>query len=387
MKRLFFSILFVAALALAGGCQFFGEDTPAAPGDTAETGGTVIDLDDPTGGLTAADEEPAFGEAELYEPILAECDPDGEYAEQARIRDRIRDCEMLDGAKVYRLRMVWGYLGEAYTDSTIDQCCEVDWSGRIHAPGGVVMIERTIAFDPADYVERVDKSTIAVTSRTCPHVDGIQLKIVFPPAAPVDSAAVADSSAATVVPQLVVELGPYSATFGEDDLAASRFTQWVDRCWDGIMVSSYEVPRACPRGYLIGRWQPVEPDSVPADSAAADTTARSLLGIFRGLWVSDRGNAEGWVRGVYGIDGAGSAVFYGKIINPAGKCRGFVRGMYGPFVDFAGPVPEADGWFEGDYLSRDRVVLGDVDGIWAKSETGRGYFLGLWKHHCPEDVE
>jgi hypothetical protein len=380
MKKTVFAFLLISLLAVGSGCQLSKTDTGSPVEPAPQPAETVIDLDSPTGGFTFEDEEPAFGEAELYEPFMNELAVEDPYETDPAVKEMAKHRY----AKVFRLRAIWGRLWGAYNDTLSAECCAVDWTGGIHLEGGVILVERIIAFDREDSWERVDRSTIRWTSKTCPHIDGMQLRLVVAPG-PKDSTAV-DLPAVT----LTIRTGPYSNTFTLDDLAALELQAPVDRCNNGISINSHIVPPSCPHGYLVGRWRRIDPDTTKdpdtaGTAACADTSEarREIRGAFRGIWISERGRMAGFLRGVYGVNSAGEQVFFGKYVDMSGNFRGILAGRYGVDPTFAALSPLSEqGWFNGHWINRAETVEGRLKGHWTTGRRGIGYFHGIWGMIC-----
>lgn len=378
MKRTYLAFLLIALLAVTTGCQLTKTDssTPVEPPDNPAE--TVIDLDSPTGGFTYEDEVPAFGEEELFAPFMNETAISDEYEEDPDIQKWIHHKH----AKIYRLRALWGRLAIAYRDTLNGECCPLDWTGGMRLNGGAIIIERTIAFDCNDSVERVDRSTIRWVSHTCPHIDGIQVRLIVPPP-PRDS-----SNTDVAEPTLTIRTGPYSNTFTMDELEALEMMVPVDRCGNGISLNSHIKPPYCPHGHLVGAWRRIEPDTImPPDTngvARADTVERGkiILGVFRGIWFSDRGHMAGFVRGVYGLNSAGEQVFFGKYIDFQGRFRGIMRGAWGINPTLAYDSVNEMGYFHGVWMGRNEMVEGRLKGHWFTGPCGHGYFHGVWGMNC-----
>lgn len=379
MKRTLLTGLAIALLVLSGGCQLIGDDptSPKMPaGDVPQE--TVIDLDSPTGGFAYTDEAPAFGEADDYDRILSEETAyDDPYRNEAEIQNMERNRRVLR----YRLRAVWGRL-LCRNDSTAVDCCGVDWTGRMHMEGGAIVIERVIAFDPQDSISRVDRSTIEWISHTCPHVDGVQVRIIVPPAGRADSL----SMRPEVAPVLTIETGPYTSTFTLEELAAMEVVQPVDRCCNGISINSHIIPEYCPHGHLSGRWHSTDPDTiVAADSTVAPDSAKIrgiVHGVYRGIWMGANGTPSGYMRGVYGVNSAGEPVFFGKYIDMSGRIKGILRGRYGPLPEVTAASVNTCGYFKGEWIGRSQEVQGRLEGRWMGAAPGQGLFHGIWGMNC-----
>ena len=379
MKRFFVYLLAVLIMALGAGCQFL-ESTPASPVAEEVSEDAAIDLDSPTGGLTASDEQPAFGEedGEYLRSLAVEPLYDDPIQEDARIKA----AENNRYARVFKLRAIWGHLIRAAADSADYDCCTIDWSGGIRFDGGFVVVQKLIAFDAGDSMTRIDRSTIEWVSHTCPHVDGIEVILIQPNPTP-NSADSLD-----FVPMVHFKAGAYEHSFTLEELASFQENHWVDRCGNGIMISSRLRPFGCQKGYLFGAWQAIEPDTIYSE--ATDSTEAEmrgvLLGLYRGVWMGDNGMAAGFVKGFAGTNSEGENVIFGKFIDLEGRFKGFLRGRYGfdPSVDVA--FYPSTGWFDGKWIGKDLGIKGTLAGRWiTETETGQGYFHGNWGFNCLEN--
>ncbi|MBD3179013.1 MAG: hypothetical protein GF417_05115, partial [Candidatus Latescibacteria bacterium] len=165
MRKVFILALSIG-MVFAAGCQLFSDDpspTSSAPVND-EPAEQIVDLDSPTGGYTATDEQPAFGEPENF--VFA--DNEIEYEDGYQNSEEYREKVQTRGTRKFRLRTLWGRLERSYQDSTISDCCPVDFSGQLTFKAGVAIVERTIGFEILDYVYREGRSTIKWVSHTCP---------------------------------------------------------------------------------------------------------------------------------------------------------------------------------------------------------------------------
>jgi len=379
MRKIFILALSLSFLAAAG-CQLFSDDpsSPASNPTGDDPAEESINLNSPTGGYTATDEQPAFGEPENFNFTEKE----NEYQDRFRNTRQYKKRIELEGARKYRLRAIWGKLAEAYQDSTDNDCCPVDFSGSLEFEAGVVVIERTIGFEMLDYVTRIDGSTIEWVSHTCPGVDGIQVKLVAPPVNPPaddDSLEIDELDYDEDDVVLTIKAGPYSGSFTMAQLDSLDIVEPVDRCGNGVMIRSHpDLP--CPHGYMAGRWIHVEPDTIvsPEDS----TETRGIIrGRFRGIWISDRGRPAGYLRGVFGLNSLGESVFYGKYIDFRGRFKGFLKGHYGSDISSYSATPA--GWYKGIWMGRNAAREGNLAGEWISAgQNGAGFFHGKWWKEC-----
>jgi hypothetical protein len=353
-------------LIFGSSCNLF-ESSPTSPPSSPPAPRGGIDLNSPTGGLTEADETPAFGEPETYALLANETPVDDPY--NAEVEGRL--AKRLKGATIYEFRAIWGQLVEAASRADTDYC-PLDWSGTLHIDGGIIILEKTIAFENDDYAKRIDRSTIAWVSNTGPRVDGIQVKIIVPPAR-------IDSTDSDKEPALVLTTGPYSRTFTMEELKNLNLIANVDTCGNGISIASHVKQPLCPHGYLIGTWKKVAPDTLVSPDSS-DVRA-IVLGHFRGIWIGDGGKLGGYLKGVYGVSGAGTHVFFGKYIDMNGRFKGILRGTYGPSPN-AESAESRHGWFEGEWIGKNAVAMGKLKGHWVEGNSGAGFFHGVWGMLC-----
>jgi hypothetical protein len=369
MRTSLFAILTIALLIFASACQNSSISPTSGPPSAEQR----INLNSPTGGLAATDEAPAFGEPGKFELLSNESPVADPYEEDSDIGDSIR----ARGARLYDFRAIWGRLADL-SDSGAADLCPLDWSGTLHLEGGIIMIRKTIAFEPDDSIWRVDQSTIQWASRTGPHVDGIQVKLVLP-ARPVDTMVCAGCA-----PTLELSTGPYRRMFTIEELVALNLVEPVDTCGNAISITSVLAPPACPHGQLMGSWEMTPPDTLaPPDSNGADGT---VLGVFRGIWVGRHGLIGGHLRGVFGLNDAGERVFFGKYIDQQGHFMGIVRGRFGSRPEFAldrcRHAKRSHGWFTGEWIDDTYRVQGGLKGHWIAPENGNGCFHGIWGMKC-----
>jgi hypothetical protein len=251
--------------------------------------------------------------------------------------------------------------------------------------GGIIVVQKTIAFEEDDSVSRIDSATIGWISHTGPGVDGIQVRLVVPP----------DTSLCVgCAPALTLSTGPYTRTFTLDELLMLDLVSPVDTCGNAISITSVLVPPGCPHGHLMGAWKKLDPDSL----ASADTLANGgiVQGVFRGIWVGKGGRIAGHLKGVFGLNSAGERVFFGKYIDLSGRFQGILRGKswmrIAPAIEEEtgnGPGPDHDrgvrpprGWFAGEWIDANWNVQGRLKGRWIAAEEGKGFFHGIWGMKC-----
>ncbi len=363
MKRIRWTPL-AAVLVLAAAWALPGCNTPSSPSADADllTRPETVNFDDPYGGYNLGDEAPAFGD-----PVLTTAYGD---AGDVEVTDRMVDDPTVVDAERHPhprryLMITWGNLR---ADTSIDFV--TDWSGSLTVDHGVAVVRRLVAWDPGDeLLERTSPRVIEWISHTKPHFDGVV--VALHPLAPRDTAAVdtlgADSTRCDHRPPLSVTFatGPLTITLAGDELVDLHQVIPVDDAGNAVAFNTVTVePGRCGGGFLAGRWKD-----------AADRPG----GRFRGKWISYNGEHMGYLRGVYGVNSSGDAVFFGKWINRGGRFQGLLRGRWGRFDDRPG------GWFEGEWINRARRVKGELRGVWRTREDvdGRGYFRGRWRRRCP----
>ena len=355
MKRFYFLMVMAVVLSLAylPACQ-----SPDVSGPAENDIGTRPqdpNLDDPYGGFNLADEAPGFDD-----PVLL-----GEFDEATLVEydDPIgRESDIAAAVKrplpQHYLMITWGNLER---DSTIN--FSTDWSGSLMVDRGAILLKRIIQFEDHDQIlPRVARNKLEWISYTGPAFDGIVVRILPRPDIAADSS-VADT--ADVANRVTFATGPLTVSFTIAELRDLHRVIRVDNMGNAVAFNSVVVyPNACPRGFLGGLWK---------DNP--DTTG----GTFRGMWISEKGAHMGFLKGIYGVNSAGDRVFFGKWISLNGKFKGILKGQWGYFPEAPG------GFFEGVYMNRSLRVMGDLKGVWQKSDSigGGGFFKGRWANRCP----
>jgi hypothetical protein len=318
----------------------------------------VTDLDDPLGGFNLGDETPNFGDAML----AADYGPES----NAEFDDPMEDDSTVNDIRSYArphryLMITWGNLD---ADSIIDFV--TDWSGGLTVENGVVLLKRTIRFDPRDEIlPRTSRDTIEWKSYTRPHFDGVLVALhkVMVRDSTGDDTVVAETREPLSV---TFKTGPLTVTIDEKDLADLHRVVTVDDAGNAVAFNTVVVgPAECPSGFLAGEWKNV--NDRPG-------------GIFRGKWISHNGVHMGYLRGVYGPNSRGEKVFFGKWINRSGRFQGLLAGHYEGSDDRPG------GSFKGVWLSRQLREIGRLGGVYGVRENadGRpvGFFRGRWQAYC-----
>ena len=381
MKRyLVFSMILVFAM-IAAGCESVSDD-PTSPEGSGDLPLQVVDLDSPTGGFTETDEAPLFNDPETFMALEEGEGEDCDYKDPLCNEEHVRNMERRFGVRIYRFRALWGRMVRAVDDSTVTDCCVVDWSGGMKLEGGVIVIERVLRFEADDEIVRTGPNTIRWKSQTCPHVDGIQVRLIVPPVPDPDSTTAQPGTPDVEIPQpkLTIVAGPYERTFTMEELEALELLEPVDRCNNYMAIGSHRILPGCPSGYMLGKWMDAEePDTLYNDETGE--LRGILMGHFKGIWVSERGWAVGHLRGIYGVNSAGEYKFFGKYVNPKGEFMGILAGDYGLNPTFTDTPLNDMGWFEGLWYGRNHGVKGRLKGEWVTAE-GLGYFKGVWGMLC-----
>ena len=347
---------FLAALAILAflmvGCS--DDSTDPVPPVSQEA-----DLDDAFGGWTAQDEEPAFGDVELASSISAEVPYEDPLSEDEEIQ-RWQQTHQ-DSIHTYVVTLLWGMLSEDPSQTTRpDDESEVpvtDWSGHLFVNhGGLGDSGRT------DHV--VDRRRVGWISHTTGGYDGLRI-LIFQPF--LDGESGEEDS-------LTVLAGDHRWDFLISDLAELDYEDAVGESGNKFALRSILVePTVCAHGFLGGAW------TVPAH--------RDSLGHFRGRWISRDGSVAGFLRGYCGFDSHGKKVFFGKYVALDGAFLGFLRGTWDEVgIDTVPGHSSRDrhhGWFRGDWVDGDELLMGRLRGSWRSipGEDG-GFFEGGWTGVC-----
>jgi hypothetical protein len=345
MKHLVFPTLAGAlALALVAGCGTFVPD-----GD--DTAGTArLDL---YGGYTTASEAPGFGDADLLASHPEDTPYDDDMIDNPEIGNALKN----RAARMYMLRLVWGNLENP--DSTTTACPVTDWSGSLVTDGGVLVVRRLIRFEPGDYIVRPRRGAHQVqwVSHTAGHLDGLLVQIIDIPG----QRNTAVRNAVTISTPLFTSEIPF------DSLASYAATFTIDEC-NEVALTASEISRpGCPHGFLEGAW-----------ASESDTS-----GVFRGAWIKDNGELDGYLRGRYTIEN-GRRVLFGKWITASGDFGGLMRGTWGPIVADRDGAGTPDGCFSGHWVNDALTAQGVFSGHYCLPEEAdtAGFFHGRWKADC-----
>lgn len=373
------------AMGLLTGC---GNDEPDVT--TASLNGfddfDQMDFNDPDGGLTATDEDVAFGDEALKAMLLAD-DQDSvddpladdpmvrEMEERSRHRERYAEGER---PRFTYLKLKWGMLRGPEDTTRVEPPCDMtDWSGSIRTDNGVVVVKRMIKFEyPADHVvfPRLDRQTVAFVSRTWCHYDGLLIQIIEPPV---------DETMPPEAPnKIYIDMPLYQGEFLVSELADLEDVIDVDDLGNRIQLNGFglEDIEVCPKGWLSGRFRNLRQDR-PDTAGGQDRGERH--GSLAGAWITLDGRIHGFMRGGYGINADGERVFHGKYIDRRGKFCGLLRGHWEPAEN------EGDlGEFGGKWFTRDGGVEGVLGGR-AHPVPGYpgGFYEGRWTTLCDDEAE
>ncbi len=350
-------ILTFAGIFIVSGCSDSTVSNQSTDGE--------LNFVDDFGGYQATDEPPAFGDEEISQvfPATEAAESDlNQFPELSAI-------ETDSGILVYSLRITWGMLEY---DSTVTS--PTDWSGKLEVDTGCIKVVNKVLFEPGqDHFIRPRESCrkLEWVSQTTVHYDGILVFLYFRSA---------DIDPATT--EVRFETTPYSRTFTLAELDSLEEIIDIDQLGNQVSIQGYRLERLeCEEGYLEGRW--------------IKRGNGRFKGLFFGRFISKDGIFMGHVKGHWGERGEDEQLFFGKWINHYGGFRGFLRGEWG--YDETAETYESEGWYSGNYFSRNGINLGTLSGKWVSHHRGsmpnsgatdkvpkhaRGYFHGIWKQYC-----
>lgn len=363
----------LAGLLTLMGCSSEKDPTAAGRGDTLDPSQQTVDLDDPYGGLLAANEDPAFGDdelaaAELDDHLVADgfagLDPDGRaQAEEIENHRRVW----------YSLTVLWGNLEGPDPNGALGSHAEpsapVVWDGSMWVKSGAFRVLRLISFeDPEDHLskQRRDPATVAWVSVTHGDFDGLHVLLSYATGWDNTQQEAPDDT-------LHFRAGPCGdVVFPLAQLENLSTIIDIPDSQEKVSFTALRVePAAQARGFCSGTWGWAAGDSV---------------GRFGGRWLSYAGEARGYMRGHYGENSLGERVFFGKYIDHEGRFQGFLRGTYqvlrqvgNPNDPAGGPVNFEVGQFSGRWEDKEGDVLGDLHGSWSRVGRRPGVFSGSWR--------
>lgn len=349
-------VAILGLLALAG-CS----SDASAPSSQAVSGSDDyedMDFSLPNGGLTASEEDVAFGDEAFKNLLYTEDedisdDPLLDDPHLLQLEAMAADSTDTSGAVRPRftfVRLEWGMIrGIRDSLDRLPDCDPLDWSGTVSVDRGLLAGTRLIRFElPYDRLvrPRVNGQVLGFISQTYCHFDGLVLKIAERP----------EDQAVELPPNVLhINTGPYQGDFLVEELLGMNDNFPVDGEGNSLHVVGYGPGdvHACPRGFLHGRWDLLLDT---ADDAPGDTTLAVQYGTFGGPWYGLDGLIHGFMRCGYGLDADGNQVFHGKRIGRLGYFVAFINGT----------------WSAAD----DGISLTGFDGQWTGSAGARGGVLG-----------
>jgi hypothetical protein len=307
-------VLISAGIFLVSSCAELGGSTSQSLDEPVAV--ATFNLEMENGGLDTAPESPEFEELEnavgldalVLEEDVAEPEIDAAIAD-------------LGPARRFELRLLWGHRPEGKPDASRV------WDGSVSTTAGGLRVIRAIRFEAkTDSVEpRVDASTVAFTSTTYGHVDGLRLRLVVPEDA-------ADG-------ELVISL----AGLPELRIPHARLehlvrARKVDELGNGVSLIAFE-DKGCVRGAVAGRWEKTQPRG----------------GVFGGAVEGRDGDKVGKLVGIWGVRKGGERRFFGRFVRD-GEPVGIARGTWTK-------LPHGDGGlFRGQVVGDGGAVLGHLVG-------------------------
>jgi hypothetical protein len=345
-----------------------------------------MDLDQAYGGLTATDEEEAFGDEALKTLMLAEDqetvdDPLRDDPVVREMEERSRNMNQYEEGERPRftyLRLRWGMLRGPDDGPSAESPCDVtDWTGTIRTDRGLVVVKRMIKFEsPGDNVifPRLNPQTVAFVSRTRCHFDGLLIQIIEPP---IDS-----GTGPEVANKLYIDTEPFQKEFLVSELTGMEEVFEVDDLGNRFYLNGFGLSdiETCPKGFMSGRYRHIV-DEDPG-TAAIEGEGKHY-GSFSGAWYKLNGRIHGFMRGGYGVNADGEKIFVGKVIDRRGRFRGLLRGGWEPVSDERGL-----GEFRGEWVTPKGRAEGLLGGR-AHPVEGYpgGFYEGRWTTLCDDEAE
>jgi len=381
------------AMLLATGLMTGCSDEAAGPSGQAVIAGDDyenLDFNQPNGGLTATDEDVAFGDKAFEDLLFNEDlevsdDPmltDPEVLSLEAMAEDPPDSNEEDRPRFTFARLEWGMIhGPIDSLDFPGDCGDLDWSGTISVDRGLLVVSRVILFEfPWDHLvrPRPDRQTVGFVSHTSCHFDGLVLKIIER----------AEDLDPTLPPNMLhIATGPFAGDFTLAELAGMNESFPVDDVGNTLHLTGFtlnDIVR-CPKGFLNGRWR-VLPVDAPVDTLLpGDPDLSVQFGTFGGPWINLSGHIVGFMRCGYGLDQEGNRVFSGKRIDRMGHFTAFVNGTWE-----AGPDGVSLAGFHGDWATPDNVRAGVLSATaFPFSPPGLvgGFYEGRWTTLCDPEAE
>lgn len=358
-SRAILSLGAMAALFVLAGCS---DDQTTSTGDVYDPSSQTVNLNDAYGGFLPVDEDPAFDDPVLEASAAREEPQANGYAGLSPgEQTRAHALENNPAHAAYCLALLWGELDLPDTDPESDPPPAGDavaWDGSLLVSAGAIKVLSLVDFERGqdELLPRAARQSLAWRSTTEGDFDGLRVLVLQPP----------DPTGSVSYDSLTLVVGAYTRTFQVEDLAELdelvEFADGTELSLRGFLVDPL-TPAAA--GFCSGRWGWAEGDSV---------------GTFRGHWIGGRDGAlVGYMRGHYGFDDQGRAVFFGKYIHLDGGFGGFLRGEWEASGMEQDPIHHRHGSFHGEWVSRDGYALGRLRGHWARTSDGPGVFSGAWR--------
>jgi len=328
-----------------------------------------MDFNTDFGGLTATDEEEAFGDGFLLSLLAAEVD---EEADDPLLLDpEVLQLEQMASQPAQPdhrlprftfLRISWGLLeGEVDSLGRFAESIDLlDWTGMLRVDRGIVIVRRLVRFErPYDHLvyPRIDRRTVAWFSHTGRHFDGLLVEIIERPEDLADGDRLQPN-------RLHFVTGPFAQSFVVAELPGLDQVHPVEPADHGIHFTGFRLSdiAQCPKGFLSGIW----------------ISHESARGQFRGRWVGLLGHTHGFLRGAWGVNDEGERVFFGKYIGHRGRFQGFLTGTWEPVGDRPG-----HGIFRGQWANEEGGRQGVLGGRTFSLPTRPcGFFAGRWANDC-----
>ncbi|MFO0761550.1 MAG: hypothetical protein U0359_34035 [Byssovorax sp.] len=331
------SLSLVLSLATTASLGVIGCNGSTGSGENIADDEAALELDN--GGMTTADEEPAFGD----EAVASAESLDATFADQS---DVTTDIVQKPGASRYRVMLLWGHLPAAH-DQVDDEVTPspIDWTGTVSVDTGAIGVKRTLRFDPKDHLDpRTSPAEVSFVSHTLPAVDGLLLDVALP----ADGTKVLHFDSAAL--QTDIDLADLDAK--------GRGVVPVGDGKNALAFAGYAEPQGCAKGFVFGRW----------------VKKHAGFGHLRGRVIDGVGDELGHVRGLWGhAPKRDKNVFFGKFINAEGQFRALFGGTYG------------DGSFEGLWKTKDVARVGTIEGRYfdgPDQDDGKGFFVSRWSEKC-----
>lgn len=352
MKQFFSFLSITAFLALIFLSACSNQPTGSSNENIGEQ--AQLSLDKEFGGYETNDEQPAFGEVEMYDDFPEDVDVADSYTDDANVADALDLSSDAPSVKVYFLRITWGLLEG---DSSATEI--IDWSGSAEINKGTLVVLKQIRFEDGDFIHRPRESRqkVEFTSFTKPHFDGLLLAVI-------DN----DTAQTDLEGTFTLNAGSYSKMLRFSELDSLNLLEPVGSAGHEVSIES-RSRNATPfaGGFISGRWVKTRPHG----------------GEFRGRWINSLGTSAGHLRGIWGINSFGNKVFKGKYISLNGEFRGLIEGQWGYQGD------ENGGIFKGRWVNRQLKTAGIVQGHFksGRPNDGRGFFHGRYQVTHKDNVE